>query len=51
VVTLKDKSDASYVLEGAEQVSIEDGLIYYDGPVPNAQPSSTETSPATPTAK
>lgn len=34
-----------FVLEGSERVSIEDGLVYYDGEVPK------ETKPAQPGAK
>jgi hypothetical protein len=40
IVRLNDNQADEYELEGPEIVSIEDGLLYYDGPEVPAEPSA-----------
>ncbi|MEL6299978.1 MAG: hypothetical protein AAFQ45_15555 [Pseudomonadota bacterium] len=44
-IRLNGDPQADYVLEGNERVSIEDGLVYYDGPV-GGEDDATERQPA-----
>lgn len=40
IVSIEGKTDATYVLEGREQVTIQDGLLYWDRTLPT--PETTE---------
>ena len=42
VIRLNNSEDEEYELEGNETVSIEDGLLYYDGPETLTEPDASE---------
>ena len=42
VVRLNDNEKDEYELKGSEQVSIEDGYLYYDGPPASAVPKADD---------
>ncbi len=50
VVRINDSEEDEYELEGNEQVSIEDGYLYYDTPEPPAETQPGTGAPSTPAA-
>lgn len=48
VVRINDSEEDEYELEGNEQVSIEDGYLYYDTPEPPAETQPGAGAPAAP---
>ena len=46
VIRLNGEQDAEYVLDGSERVSIEDGLVYYDGALAPADGDDASTTDA-----
>jgi len=44
ILEIIGREDARYVLEGNEDVSIEDGFVYYDGTAKSLTPSSDDAT-------